>query len=418
MSSPDDRIPKNLPARLLKAFNARNRNSLPPKEDLPTHLSEIKSRALRALGSVKPADQSTKADKAFLFNAKRTKAGGGLPPFYLVYFLLVDLLGFKNLGMFEKVSWSVPIDYLGTAYLIEHRKLGLGVFAAGENQDEVNASEIVVRITKAVKAAEPFFDWLAEEAVKRSELNVVNKSSELFQRYIYLRDSYREKAAEAILRKDERIVSQVKTWTSVSFPALRIHKEASWLALSAVEAFFSWTEHVLIHVAILSGHISSGVEVTALAQADWSAKFKQSLDIQHPQTKKIFDRLVLLRNELRNYVAHGAFGKQGEAFSFHSGAGAAPLLLPHKRNSRKFSLGSGLAFDFPAAIDTTEEFVLHLWSGDFAPAEMYIQQSYLPVFLIFAADGSYAHSMQSLEKMESFIDELTTQADRAANMDW
>jgi hypothetical protein len=42
----------------------------------------------------------------------------------VVYFLLVDLLGFKNLGTFEKIAWSVPVDFEGRAFLIEHRKAG------------------------------------------------------------------------------------------------------------------------------------------------------------------------------------------------------------------------------------------------------------------------------------------------------
>jgi hypothetical protein len=37
------------------------------------------------------------------------------------------LLGFHDLGRFEKLAWSVPIDFEGIAYLIEYRKFGVGV---------------------------------------------------------------------------------------------------------------------------------------------------------------------------------------------------------------------------------------------------------------------------------------------------
>lgn len=50
-----------------------------------------------ALGPVKPAGPETKAPKDFLFGAEKTVSSGDLPPYYLVYFLLADLLGFKNL---------------------------------------------------------------------------------------------------------------------------------------------------------------------------------------------------------------------------------------------------------------------------------------------------------------------------------
>lgn len=391
--------------------------------DLSPELEHVRQKALRAIAPLKPVDASTKADPKLLFNARRTDAGRQLPPYYLVYFLLIDLLDFKNIGQFEKVAWSVPVDYEGQAFVIEHRKLGLGVFAEDPGRDEEAAREIVVRIQKAVKAAQPFFDFLADEAVAQSQVNVVNNSSELFQRYEYLLDQYKSKVAEAYQRQDERTVTEGAspgggTWSSVSFPAYRIRVEASWLAMSAVEAFFSWTEHCFIHLAILTGKIKTAEEVAAVAEAEWSVKFKSALDISEQSTKTLYDRLMAMRQELRNYVAHGAFGKQGEAFSFHSGAGAVPVLLPHRAGTRKFKLGHGLAFDIPSAIGLLESFREHLWSGARAQAEIYIQQSELPVVLTMAANGTYARAMRSIEDMTAFVDHLSGETDRSANMDW
>src|SRR5438067_68982 len=89
----------------------------------------VRERTQRAISPLKPADVHSKAADNFLFVAKRTKAGRSLPPYYLVYFLLVDLLQYRDLGRFEKLAWSVPVDLDGTAFLIEHRKFGLGIFA-------------------------------------------------------------------------------------------------------------------------------------------------------------------------------------------------------------------------------------------------------------------------------------------------
>ncbi len=62
----------------------------------------------------------------------------------------------------------MPLDFDGQAFLIEHRKLGLGVFAHNPKKEEDAAEEIVVRIHIVVKVARPFFDWLAEQAVHHS----------------------------------------------------------------------------------------------------------------------------------------------------------------------------------------------------------------------------------------------------------
>jgi len=120
------------------------------------------------------------------WSARRTSAGQELPPYYLVHFLLIDFLGFPNLGQREKVSWSIPIDYEGRVFLIEHRKLGLGIFCDDPNSGEDTARAIVTRVQKAVGVAHRFFDWLADEAVAASKVNVVNRSPQLFDRYRFL----------------------------------------------------------------------------------------------------------------------------------------------------------------------------------------------------------------------------------------
>jgi hypothetical protein len=80
----------------------------------------------------------------------------------------------------------------------------------------------------------------------------------------------------------------------------------------------------------LQGNCVTGEDVATFAVANWDVKFKAALDINDPETKLFYDQLIIIRRQLRNFVAHGSFGKQGEAFSFHSGAGAVPVRLPHQ----------------------------------------------------------------------------------------
>src|SRR5262249_47435214 len=115
-------------------------------------------------------------------------------------------------------------------------------------------------------------------------------------------------------------------FTSYHYPSMQISRNARWIALAAIDAFFSWTEHIFIHLALLQGVICTGKEVAELAKAEWSSKFKCALNIDDKITKSHFDKLVVIRRQLRNFVAHGAFGKEGEAFNFHSKAGAVPVI--------------------------------------------------------------------------------------------
>ncbi len=386
---------------------------------LPDKIDRLKEKIELILDPISSAvDKGTKADKNFLFSAVRTDAGRSLPPYYIVYFLFVDFLGYKNLGQFEKVSWSVPIDYNGTAYLLEHRKLGMGLFASDKESQETECQEIVKKISKAVKVARPYFEWVANEAAKRSDLNVLNHSLRLHERYLFLENEYKEKIQEAKSRKDERIRTQYSSnsW-GIEMPYYRLKNEAEWLAISAIDAFYSFTEHVFIHAAILKGRLVTGEDVANLADNDWGSKFKSCLDVTDKDTKKYYDQLVSIKRQIRNYVAHGAFGKNGEAFQIHSGAGAVPLLMPHQKGNSRFSMQSGIAFNEEEAIEAVTEFMKFYWESNIFPEVVYIQST-LPTILPYASDSTYAKAMTSVEDMEDFVEYQTGVHDNAANMDW
>jgi hypothetical protein len=379
---------------------------------------EIKAAATKAIAPLKPADRGTPAAKDFLFAAKRTDAGRSLPPYWLVYFLLVDLLGFRNVGQFEKVAWSVPVDLNGKLFLIEHRKFGLGIFAGALLEDEREAKEVARLIKRGVKAAGPYFAWRAEEAAKASKLNVLNRAAELFERFEFFAKAYADRLAEAERRKDEQIKTQHSpaSW-STRFPAHKLRREARHFAISTIESFFSWTEHVFILIAILQGTCVTGDDVRQLARSEWECKFKAALDIADPTTKHFYDGLLHIRRQVRNFVAHGSFGKEGEAFQFHSTAGAVPLRMIEGRASN-FQFGAGEGYADEEAIKLLHEFVTHLWSGPRAPAWIYIQDWRLPLILTMAESGQYARCMASTDDMTAFAEGLGQEMDRSANMDF
>ena len=388
------------------------------------HFEKIRERAARAIAPLKPTDNQSVAPKDMLFAAKRTEASRHLPEPYLVYFLLADLLAYKDLGRWEKLAYSIPVDFNGTAYLVEHRKFGLGLFAADPKAQEDDATTIVDLIRRAVKAAQPYFEHLANEAAEGSKLNLKNHSRALYDRYVFFRKIFREKHEEVEKRKDERLVEDgisedgLVKWQSTRMPVYELRREAGWLGLAAVEAFFSWTEHVFIHIAVLRGACTTGREVRKLASADWSEKLRTALDIDQPEIKNLYDELTVIRRQLRNYVSHGAFGKDGEAFSFHSSAGAVPLRLPHRRKRQSFSFGSGVNLDPTQAFDVIERFQSHLWNGWRVGAKLYIQDYELPAILSMATDGTYEAARASEQTMVDFTKQLARQFDDAANMDW
>lgn len=310
--------------------------------------------------------------------------------------------------------------------------MGLGIFAPNldtqarmsgrpTEEQEADAQEIASLITKAVAAATPYFEWRAEQAASGNQLNVLNKSSSLFERYEYFRARFKELSGVAESRKSERHITKNTLEdgtevTSGAFPSYSLLREATWNAQAAIEAFFSWTEHAFIHLAILQGKLHTGKDVAQLAESDWKAKFKAALDLSDVSTKEHYDALLDLRAQTRNFLAHGSFGKRGEAFRFHSGAGAVPVLLTDNQRHR-YSLTGKPEVDEKAAIEEIEAFIKHLWSGSRAPAKHHISSD-LPTILTLVEDGTYARAMNSEESMVDFVEQLAREFYRAGDMDW
>jgi hypothetical protein len=381
-------------------------------------IENTRQSALRAIAPIKPAAPEAPIEN-LVWTAKRTKAGDDLPAYYLIYFLLVELLRFPNLGRAEKIAWSVPIEFEGKHYLVDYRKFGVGVFCEHPDAQEVEAKKIAILISKGVKAADLFFKSLADDAVRQSQVNVKNTSLLLFGRYEFFRDKFREEIANTDANQAAAMnLRELKpTVTEFMNAAIRLRRQAEWLGTAAIDAFFAWTEHLFIHLAIIQRKVTTGDEVKELIGADWKVKFQRALDIADAETKRFYDSLFSLRRQTRNYMAHGSFGKQGEAFKFHSTAGAVPVMLDDE-TSGHFTLVGEPAFDEKAAISMIEDFIVHLWSGARAPAWLYIQGGCLPLILTFASDGTYERAMKSPEAMEKFVEDLSRRMDNAANMDW
>jgi hypothetical protein len=94
-----------------------------------------------------------------------------------------------------------------------------------------------------------------------------------------------------------------------------------------------------------------------------------------------------------------------------------PVRLPDAAGSA-YRFGVGVDYVDDSAIATLHGFIEHLWSGDRAPARIYIQEWGLPLILTMAQDGYYAQAMVSVVEMETFARSLGELMDRSANMDF
>ena len=301
-------------------------------------------------------------------------------------------------------------------YFIEHRKLGLGVFSSNGHDAEAAANRVVQLVESGVEVAQSYFDWRAEKAAKGSSVNIRNKSSQLYERFQFLLDLYEAK------RTEPEVTYEVASLGRVA--GIQTRRETEWLALAVVESFFSWTEHVFIQLAVLQGKCTTGDEVKDLALAGWKCKFKTALNFKEPELKHYYDELIDIRAQVRNFVAHGAFGKRGEAFLFHSDAGAVPVQLPHREGKHSYRFPSSLSLSLTdrgpsdhEAIVLMQDFIKYIRSGPLAPAWIYLDSGE-DLVLTMAKNGKYKLAMTSEEAMQEFTEYMSYIHDIHANMDY
>ena len=163
----------------------------------------------------------------------------------------------------------------------------------------------------------------------------MNNNQRLYDRFQYLLTLYKKERVK--YRKNKNNVKTVSkvfkhgSMTSSINLGSQYYQNANYIAISCIEAFFSWTEHLFVHLAVVAENMASGVDITTLIEAEWKTKFKAAIKNNSKEANKFYDELLIVRQQLRNFVAHGAFGKNGNAFQFHSGTGAVPVLMNHKK---------------------------------------------------------------------------------------
>jgi hypothetical protein len=378
----------------------------------PDELERIRERARLALQGISGVAPGTNITT---WHGVKSTASRQLPEPYLLYFLLIDLLGFPHTGPEEKLAWAVPLECQGVRFSLEHRKLGLALCSDTDHQ---LATFVAQRLQKAAHAARPYFDALAKSRVAASEVNLLNLSSQLYAPFVYMRDLALQRLAEADLRDGDVECHRASPSSfTLRTPSLRLLKEARWHAQAAIEFFFGWTEHVLIHLAVLTGRATTAAQIAEMVEKSWPEKFLQVVDLNESGCSKDHQAAKTLRSQLRNFASHGAFGKDGEAFHFHSSAGAVPVRLPTTQHPDRFRLGSGLEFDAKAALATVRQIESRLWWGPRAAAEVWITND-LDTVLTFAADGTYERAMRSVDEMQALVRHWSELVDRAGNMDW
>lgn len=386
-------------------------------------LEAIKARAGEAVRPLKqPSDWS---------NLDRTSctgcigAGHGLAEAHFVLALLVDLLGYEYLGRGDKRLWSIPVELNDTNLFIEDGKFGMEILAPNIPFVEDVAREVVNCIDRGIRSVREsgYFEAWIRECAKDENVILANDSILLYERYLFFREEFERQWAEVEQSQTQNGIGDPRNIVRLleqDFSCANLRKKAAWLGQSALEWFFSWIEHIFVHLAILldKEEVSSLAKCEKLIGKRWIIKYESVFDTKRDKEAKAFlDELKEVR-ESRNFASHGHFGKHGETLWVPTRLGCFPYNIQSSRPRDPWGHHDSDGFTEHAALLTVDRFIDYLWSGVRQPARVLLQETAFSTSLNLMKSGRYREAMKSEADMQSLVYELDMKFTIQANMEF
>lgn len=371
--------------------------------EVPADLRERVERLLDEFGSWAVDDEA----EALVARIDPTR----LPVPALIRFTLADVLGLTDWGRSEKTAWEIPFVYRGTRCTIAHRKFGvrLSVGVSDEGEARKIADEIVLKLSKAVRVVEMgLLREYGERRVASGDITIVNQFQWLYGMYRHFRES--AEASFAARRNENRREPPpgFAALARLLNRALTFDRTGAFNALAAINAYFSYLEHVLVLVLPFSDFDPGTESVTDFIGMRWRDKFKRVFDINGTTAKRLHDRLHEVSETYRNTYGHGGFDKEGGAIYFHvPGLGALPTRLTDVRESPHFELIPVDSIDFEEVCAVFDELDEFLRSSPRSRYGFRYAEAGMDVRFDASARMRFAEAMESVERFTI-----------AMNMDW
>ena len=339
----------------------------------------------------------------------------GFPLPGLLQFGLRELLQLDLYGPDEKLLWGVCFDYRDSTFGFEYRKFGLRVLCESRNLDAPIAKEVMGRARALTDLVATYLSsGFATSQIAAGNFTVRNLYSTLDERYRFLRTA--AATAYATPPPPPETVDHA-TGSHTRYFDYKPIMEGGALGTAAVDAYFSRLEHLFCIALAFSAHASPGTTFLEFLSANWPTKARTLLDLSDPDAKKFYDRLLEIRDEWRNPLAHGGFLTGGESLFFHlPRVGALPARL--KRTP------TGVKFDFELAHSSFTG-IIEL----FDQFDTFLEERALHFAVKWAASGlnvafdassltQYRDATESDETFDQFIDGALRESDRYDNMDF
>jgi hypothetical protein len=199
----------------------------------------------------------------------------------------------------------------------------------------------------------------------------------------------------------------------------RSNRKGFYRASAALEAYFSYLEHLLAALLAFSNYDPSQDKLDEFVNLFWAEKFKRIFDLtKDRRAEQTFRSLLNIKERFRNPLSHGGFAKDGETFFFHvPGLGAVPASLSLYWKSLDYDFNPIIAESFRELCDVLDKADEFFKTGSKRLAVRCIRAG-IDIAFDQASIQEYNEIQQSPDQMKYFIEYTLRKQDDTINMDW
>lgn len=339
-----------------------------------------------------------------------------MPAPSVVQFLLRQVCGLEDHGRWtEKTAWEFDLTYDGVPMTLAHRKFGVRVEVWLRGCDEGAGTSAGRRLIGALRKAVRILDTevllpSATEQLALGNVTVDNKEFRLREPYEY----FRQASADCLAGRGR--------WATSSEHHTRLYareQEATYNVATAVQAYFSWLEHILVLTLPFVDYDPNVENLQKLIGDPWRERWRRIFDINHDRAAhSLYSDLVTLAERSRNTWAHGGFDKDSGLLRVHlPGIGATPIRVSTYDKNVHFPL-FGIDDDSDSTwhvLDRTDTFL------QTSPRTTYgFQHAHAGLQVRFDAEArrNYERATVSPAAFDEFLAAEAEYEDRMYNMDW
>ena len=348
----------------------------------------------------------------------------------LLLYLIRDVLGCADLGRSEKVLYRCPLIFKSIPMMIVHEKFGLRVYVSNDGVNgQSQAEEVVAGLFKRLRSAMRIVEKhllvpLIAQQEDKGNITIEN-------RYLWFRDMYdyfRKKSEHYADNANNKVAKfdNSKDFKGSFEAYIRDHNckvnlglKSAYFASAGILAYFSALEHLLVVALAVTDFQPSAEKLSKFVGNRWADKFRRVADISvDADAKRCYDILYYIAEKVRNPNAHGGFDHQQSLFHMHlPGIGAVPARLSQANEDFRFDLSLSLKLMKKSNWDLLDDVDHWLRSGSLRFATM-LAESGLHVAFDARSRKELSDATNSRRAFRQYLDALSYETDRAANMDW